>query len=175
VVAARVESEERQKQMREEIDELRGYLVSSQETVAELTGDTSRPPLIARATRMLNKLKPWVGINIQKSIFEQCSQSGVTIVTMKQGGPAFDAGLKQGMIVERINDIETRFNAEFSRVDEFFVFRSAFIMFISTRMTRTRCFCLCAPATGQRSRRVLTGTRTCIHMDCDGATPRAAS
>jgi len=96
VVAARLESEENQKNQREEIETLRGYLVASQEAFAELTGDTSRPAIIMRAARMLAKLKPWVGINIQKSIFEQCSQSGVTIVTLKQGGPASDAGLKQG-------------------------------------------------------------------------------
>jgi hypothetical protein len=65
---------------------------------------------------MLSKITPWLGVNVAKSIFDSVDQTGVTIVTIKSGGPADEAGLRVGMLVERVNDQETKFNAQFSRI-----------------------------------------------------------
>ena len=113
VRAARVESKQMQTVLNKEVNTLRNYVIDAQEHLAELTGNNRRPALISRASRILSKLKPWVGMQIQKSVFESHSQTGVTIVNITPGGPAAEAGLSVDMVVECINDEETRFNAQF--------------------------------------------------------------
>ena len=94
--------------------ELHKLLVQAQHDMATLTRDPSRESLLSAAETLMATLQPWVGIDIQKSVYDSRDQTGVTVLQLRQNGPAINAGLRVGHVVERVNNRETRYNAQFA-------------------------------------------------------------
>jgi hypothetical protein len=105
------ESAARLRLLGEERDRLLRGLVAAQEKIAQLTSDTSRPALVARAAGLLNKLSAWVGIQIAKA---DPPRKGVSVVKILKGSAALGAGLELGHVVERVNGQETLTSALFA-------------------------------------------------------------
>ena len=69
----------------EEIDTLRTIASQAQKKLAKLQGDSSRPLIIDQAQRLLQKLTPYVGIQIEKASSDE-PQDGVRITSVKANG-----------------------------------------------------------------------------------------
>jgi len=98
---------------RAEISEMRHQLVGCQNELYRLKGDTaSRFAIIQQASVMLNKLKPWLGMEIGES----ASKSGVRVVNVRPGSPAMIAGVRINDVLESANGEHVQSSNEFKRL-----------------------------------------------------------